>query len=128
MLLRTTRMKPALIGLAAAASLVGATSALAAISSNVYIEASKSFKLGGGQKGAFSVRGQNRGSVTVEVFASADGTDSFVAEVEPGEKFRHDFADGEAALLRNMSDNAKAHVKVKVTGKTRSLYMGYIDN
>ena len=114
----------AALGLAAVAA-VSATAAAAAISSNVYIDARKTFVLGGKQPGAFSVKGQNKGSVRVEVLAQADGAAILVASVEPGQKFDYDFAKGEGALLRNTSTQARAHVKVRVTGATKNLGMGY---
>ena len=102
-----------------------ATAAAAAINSNLYIEPAKTFVLGGGQPGAFTVSGENKGAVAVEILAQEDGSATFIARVAPGERFEQDFARGEAALLRNSSEREQAHVKVRVTGYTRSLGMRY---
>lgn len=99
--------------------------ASAAISSNVYIDAQETFVLGGKQPGAFTVKGQNKGDVTVEVFASEEGENTLVATIAPGDRFKADFAQGEAAWLRNTSASARAHVRVRITGATSNLGMGY---
>nr|WP_298928725.1 hypothetical protein [uncultured Erythrobacter sp.] len=102
-----------------------ATNTAAAISSNVYIDARETFVLGGKQPGAFTVKGQNKGKVTVEVLAQSDGDATLIATIAPGERFKQGFAKGEGALLRNTSTDARAHVKVRVTGTTKNLGMGY---
>ena len=124
-LIQSHPIKCALAGMGALATAATATSAAAAIGSNVYIDARQTFVLGGAQPGAFTVRGQNKGDVTVEVFAAEDGERVLVAVVEPGERFNADFARGEGALLRNTSAEARAHVRVRITGMTRNLGMGY---
>lgn len=109
----------------AAAAALGASAAVAAINSNLYIEPAKTFVLGGGQRGAFTVSGENLGSVAVEVLARDDGADSVIATIAPGERFEQPFARGEGALLRNTSRSQQAHVKVRVTGSTGNLGMRY---
>ncbi|MDA9918302.1 hypothetical protein N9D37_00235 [Erythrobacter sp.] len=109
----------------AALGVFAATNAVAAISSNVYIDARETFVLGGKQPGAFTVKGQNKGNVTVEVLAQSDGSSTLIAAIAPGDRFEQNFAGGEGALLRNTSTRAKAHVKVRVTGMTKNLGMGY---
>jgi hypothetical protein len=120
--------KAALIGLGVIGTVGAAftaSSSLAAINSNLYIEARKTFVLGGEQDGAFRVRGQNKGEVTVEVFASESGENTLVATAKPGDRFEAYFESGEGALLRNTSATAQAYVKVRVTGSTSNLGMSY---
>lgn len=115
-------------GLALAGAALGAVAAGAAINSNLSIEAGQTFVLGGGQRGAFAVKGANTGPVAVEVLARDGDTRTAIATVAPGAEFSHDFARGEAALLRNTSDAEAARVKVRITGSTGNLGMGHIDN
>ncbi|GMN03662.1 hypothetical protein [Erythrobacter sp. MTPC3] len=125
-LLKFRSAQAAVVALAAI-GVFTATNAAAAINSNIYIDARETFVLGGKQPGDFTVKGQNKGGVTVEVFARADGTSSLLATIAPGEKFEQDFRQGEGALLRNTSGTERAHLKVRVTGTTRNLGMSYQD-
>ncbi|MEQ8411395.1 MAG: hypothetical protein RIB52_07555 [Erythrobacter sp.] len=115
------------LALAGGAGLV-AVAASAAINSNLAIEAGQTFVLGGGQRGAFSVSGENVGPVAVEVLARDGEERVSVGTVAPGVEFQHDFARGEAALLRNTSQEQGARVKVRITGSTGNLGMGYVPN
>lgn len=115
------------LALSGAAGLT-AFAARAAINSDLGIEAGQTFVLGGGQRGAFSVKGENVGPVAVEVLARDGETRIPVGTVAPGAQFRHDFARGEAALLRNTSDSEAAKVRVRITGSTGTLGMGYVPN
>ena len=112
-------------GVATIGALAATSGAFAAINSNVYIDARETFLLGGSQPGAFSVKGENKGKVAVEVLAREDGETTLIATIAPGERFKQNFAQGEGALLRNTSEDARAHVKVRVTGTTRNLGMRY---
>jgi hypothetical protein len=118
----------ALTGVLASAAGLSAVAASAAINSNLAIEAGQTFVLGGGQRGAFSVKGENVGPVAVEVLARDGETRIPVGTVAPGAEFSHDFARGEAALLRNSSSSEAARVKVRITGSTGNLGMGYVPN
>ena len=117
----------ALAGVAALGTPFAAT-ALAAINSNLSIEPAQTFILGGGQRGAFTVSGENTGPVAVEVLARDDTGDTAVATLAPGARFEQPFARGEGALLRNTSRTATAQVKVRVTGDTGNLGMRYTPN
>ena len=123
--IRKYPVKTTLVGLASIGVALSATSAAAAIGSNVYIDANETFVLGGKQPGAFAVRGQNKGSVRVEIYAEDDEKRVLLTTLEPGERFNADFAQGEGALLRNTSSAERAHVKVRITGTTSNLGMGY---
>lgn len=118
----------ALAGAAGLAAVAAPPFASAAINSDLAIEAGQTFVLGGGQRGAFSVAGENTGPVAVTVLARGEAETVRVGTVAPGAGFRHDFARGEAALLRNTSDSEAARVKVRITGSTGNLGMGYVDN
>ena len=118
-------LKGGLIAVGAAASLGLATQAYAGISSNVYIDPAKSFVLGGAQPGDFTVRGTNRGDVQVEVYVRDGDEDRLISTIAPGERFNAGFLEGEGAILKNTSSSERAHVKVRVTGTTRNLGMGY---
>lgn len=100
------------------------------INSDLQIEAGQTFELGGGQEGSFSVTGRNSGPVAVLVFARAEGNAPPVAKdrVEPGAAVDARFESGEMALLRNTSATRTARMKLKISGDTSSLGMGYSAN
>ncbi len=100
------------------------------INSDLQIEAGQTFELGGGQEGSFTVTGRNSGPVAVLVFARAEGNAPPVAKgrVEPGAAVDTRFESGEMALLRNTSATQTARMKLKISGDTSSLGMGYSAN
>lgn len=118
----------ATIAVFALAGLAPATSGT--INSNLQIEAGKTFELGGGQEGSFTVTGRNTGPVAVEVLGRAEG--STMAQprgtVAPGGEVKASFAEGEMALLRNTSDSRMALLKLKISGDTSALGMSYSEN
>lgn len=124
MFLRSLAAAAAVLMLAAA--LLAGPSAFAAINSNLTIDPGKTFVLGGGQSGAFTVSGENTGNVAVIVLARDDEGDTELATIAPGESFKQPFARSEGALLRNTSANTRARVKLRVTGDTGDLAMRYI--
>jgi hypothetical protein len=115
----------AAIGLIIAAPAIGGT-----INSNLTIEPGKTFELGGGQKGGFTVAGRNSGSVAVEVLGRIEGAAMPVTRgiVAPGGELNARFAAGEMALLRNTSASRSAKLKLKISGDTAGLGMSYSDN
>lgn len=123
-----TLAKSGLAAIAIAGAAAFAVSTSAAINSNLYIPKAETFVLGGKQPGAFTVTGRNRGKVAVEVLARADGEETYLAKIAPGERFKQGFAQGEGALLRNTSDAEQAYVKVRITGTTSNLGMSYRPN
>lgn len=97
--------------------------------SNLTIDADGTFLLGGGQSGAFAVRGTNTGTASVLLSArpaaSALGEDRGEGEGEadralltigPGADFDQRFALGETALLHNNSATRDAELDVRVRG------------
>ena len=100
------------------------------INSNLQIEAGKTFELGGGQKGSFTVTGRNTGSVAVEVLGKAEGEAERVSRgtVAPGGDVKASFGAGEMALLRNTSTNQTARLKLTISGDTSLLGMSYSPN
>jgi len=127
----TTRARAAgmgLLGLLAASALAAAANA--AINSNLQIEPGQTFELGGGQEGSFTVTGRNTGPVAVEVLGQGEGAAASVmrATVAPGASLKASFASGEMALLRNTSNRETATLKLKITGDTEALGMGYVPN
>ena len=116
----------AIVGLA----LAGLTPALGGtINSNLQIEGGKTFELGGGQEGGFTVTGQNTGPVAVEVLAKPEGgVATMRGTVAPGGAVDARFAAGEMALLRNTSATRMATLKLKISGDTAALGMSYKDN
>ncbi|WP_285709116.1 hypothetical protein [Erythrobacter oryzae] len=119
---------------AAAVALAFAGTAVSAgeINSNLQIEAGKTFELGGGQPGGFTVTGRNTGPVAVVVLAKGAGESGGAAvvkgRVEPGANVDAAFGAGEQALLRNTSDSRMARMKLVVRGDTSSLGMTYSAN
>jgi hypothetical protein len=100
------------------------------INSNLQIEGGKTFALGGGQEGAFTVTGRNTGPVAVEVLGKVEGAQASVSRgtVAPGGDLKASFAAGETALLRNTSDSKTARLKLKISGDTAALGMSYSPN
>lgn len=99
------------------------------INSNLLIEAGKTFELGGGQEGGFTVTGRNTGPVAVEVLGKAEGGSAVMrGTVAPGGAVDARFGEGEMALLRNTSGAKMATLKLKISGDTSSLGMTYKDN
>lgn len=99
------------------------------INSNLQIEAGKTFELGGGQEGAFTVTGRNTGPVAVEVLGKPEGGAAVMrGMVAPGGAVEARFAAGEMALLRNTSSARMAALKLKISGDTSALGMSYADN
>jgi hypothetical protein len=126
-MIRSTR-KTAALFLAAALSLTAAAEA-GQITSDLRIEAGKTFELGGGQEGGFVVTGRNTGSVAVVVLGQREGKAPVVrGTVASGGEVDASFAPGEMALLRNTSGSAMARLKLKIAGETSSLGMTYSAN
>ena len=100
------------------------------INSNLQIEAGKTFELGGGQEGAFTVTGRNTGAVAVEVLGRAEGSTQAQVRgtVAPGGEVNASFGSGEMALLRNTSLTEMARLKLKISGDTSALGMSYSEN
>lgn len=120
-----------LIALMSALGLIAVTPASGGtINSNLQIEAGETFELGGGQKGGFTVSGRNTGPVAVEVLGKREGASAPVARgiVAPGGEVKADFAPGEMALLRNTSGTRGAQLKLRISGDTSALGMGYSAN
>lgn len=96
------------------------------IKSGLQIEPGQTFELGGGQRGGFTVTGTNTGPVAVEVLGKPEDAPAITrATVAPGAKLEADFGPGEMALLRNTSTARTATLKLKITGDTAALGMGY---
>jgi hypothetical protein len=109
-------------------SLSVVAAACAALTSTTTIDPNKAFRLGGGQPGAFTVRGKNVGSVAVVVFTEVDGKRDSVLTVAPGASVNASFPAKSMAVFMNTSSAATAMVAIKVTGDIRSLGMGYEAN
>lgn len=123
------RIAPRLIAAAAALAFAGTAVSAGTINSDLQIEAGKTFELGGGQRGGFTVTGRNTGPVAVVVLAQGEGRVPVVkGRVEPGAPVDAAFGAGEQALLRNTSGTRMARMMLKVSGDTTSLGMTYSAN
>ncbi len=107
---------------------LAACTTFGSITSETTIEPGKSFRLGGGQRGAFAVRGTNAGRVPVSVFVERSGKRDSVTTVAPGGAIDAEFPSSAMAIFRNSSAAASAVVRIKVTGATSGLGMGYEEN
>ena len=106
-------------------ALLSLTRPTGTIHSHLFIEAGKQFILGGNQRGAFTVKGQNVGPVTVEIREQPrSGLVVRRGVLAPGEKGRVAFAEGSTAVLVNQGSR-KAVLDLDVTGDTGSLRMTY---
>lgn len=119
---------PRLLAAAAALALAGTAISAGEINSNLQIEAGKTFELGGGQPGGFTVTGRNTGPVAVVVLAKGEGAAVVKGRIEPGAQVDAAFGAGEMALLRNTSASRMARMKLVVRGDTSSLGMTYSAN
>lgn len=95
------------------------------LSSVTSIDAGQAFRLGGGQPGAFVVRGSNTGPVEVVVFSDLRGTRDSIATLAPGARVDAEFPKGATAIFMNTSATRSASVSIKVTGNIAALSMGY---
>ena len=115
-----------------AAVLLVALSAIVAactsLTSRTTIDPGKAFRLGGGQAGAFTVRGTNSGPVPIIVFSELAGKRDSVATLAPGAPVDARFPKGATAIFMNTSSTRAATVAIKVTGDVGALGMGYEQN
>ncbi len=122
------RMRNVTVGRIVVVAGVLLLSACASITSQTSIEPGKAFRLGGGQAGAFTVRGSNSGAVPVVVFLDRDGVRDSVTTVAPGQKVDATFPSRAMAVFVNRSDTKAASLSVKITGSVSSLGMTYEAN
>lgn len=111
-----------------AAVLLSATagcSVFSSVTSQTRIDPGQSFLLGGGQPGAFVVRGRNSGSVPVIIYQDRDGRRDSLGTAPPGGEIDAEFASRTMAVFRNTSATSSATVTVKITGGGSSLGMRY---
>jgi len=107
------------------ALLVAGCTAFQSLTSTTTIDPGKAFRLGGGQQGAFVVRGVNSGSVPVIVYQERDGKRDSLGVVPPRGEIDAEFSSRSMAIFRNLSLTQQATVSIKVTGDVSSLGMGY---
>ena len=104
---------------------LGGCATFASLTSQTIIEPQKSFLLGGGQRGAFSVTGKNAGSVPVTLFVDLRGKRDSITTLAPGAPFEASFPAEAMAVIRNTSTSRNAMVNLKVRGDAASLGMRY---
>jgi hypothetical protein len=98
------------------------------VTSRTSIDPGQAFRLGGGQLGAFTVRGSNSGAVPVVVFIDRNGARDSITTVAPGQKVDATFPARSMAVFVNRSDAQGASLTVHITGIVSSLAMGYEAN
>ena len=103
-------------------------SACTSVTSRTSIDPGQAFRLGGGQPGAFTVRGSNSGAVPVVVFIDRNGQRDSITTVAPNQKIDATFPARSMAVFVNRSETQGASVTVKITGSASSLGMGYEAN
>jgi hypothetical protein len=108
--------------------LVPLVAACASLTSTTSIDPGKAFRLGGGQPGAFVVRGTNMGPVPVIVYSEVAGKRDSLATAAPGQRIEAQFPKSAMAVFTNTSTSRTAVVAITVTGDTRSLAMTYEAN
>lgn len=111
----------------AAAACVLIPAAAHAGHSELEVPPADTFLLGGEQKAPMIVSGRNVGTTGVTILAQTDAgsAETFIAAVAPGGSFRHAYAPGEVALIRNQSARDTARLSVDFTGSPASLSMTY---
>lgn len=107
---------------------LAACATFGSLNSETTIPPGQAFRLGGGQRGAFSVRGTNAGGVPVSVFLETAGKRDSVTTVLPGAEIDAEFPSGAVAIFRNASPASPAVVRIKVTGAISNLGMRYEPN
>jgi hypothetical protein len=116
------------ITLAACAALLAATFVLFATpvsaGGGTYIDAGRTFMLGGEQETELQVRGRNTGNVPVEFLLMANGKERSVVIIAPGKTAELRIPAGSTALFRNASDR-KAVMKFELTDEVNKLSMRY---
>lgn len=93
--------------------------------SNLQVPASDTFLLGGDQATTLKVSGKNVGTTSVVILSRVGDKETVIATVAPGQRFAHDYAVGETALIRNQSTTEPARLSVDFTGSPSSLSMRY---
>jgi hypothetical protein len=78
------------------------------VTSRTSIDPGQAFRLGGGQLGAFTVRGSNSGAVPVVVFIDRNGARDSITTVAPGQKVDATFPARSMAVFVNRPMH-KAH-------------------
>ncbi|MFM7349526.1 MAG: hypothetical protein ACKO01_08555 [Erythrobacter sp.] len=124
------RISPSLrhYALPLAMAVLSVPAAAGELNSNLQIEPSQFFELGGGQPGSFTVTGRNTGPSVVVIYALASDDEASLVErgtVAPGGTVDATFRPGEMAVLRNTSTMETARLKLKVSGDISSLGMTY---
>jgi hypothetical protein len=115
---------PRVLGLA----IISVMTACASLTSTTTIEPGKAFRLGGGQDGAFSVRGTNTGPVAIVVSSELGGKRDSLLTLAPGAPVDVAFPKSAMAVFMNTSSTQSAIVAIKVTGDIGTLGMGYEQN
>jgi hypothetical protein len=112
----------------AAAALALVPAAALAGHSELEVRPADTFLLGGEQKAEMIVSGRNTGQTTVTVLAATDGSspEILIATVAPGASFKHAYAPGQIAMIRNASTRETARLSVDFTGSPSSLSMAYL--
>lgn len=103
-------------------------SACTSVTSRTSIDPGQAFRLGGGQPGAFTVRGSNSGVVPIVVCVDRHGQRDSVTTVAPDQKIDATFPARAMAVFVNRSETQGASVTVKITGSASSLGMSYEAN
>ncbi|WP_298173217.1 hypothetical protein [Novosphingobium sp.] len=97
--------------------------------SELTVPPAETFLLGGEQQAEMVVSGRNTGQTGVVILAKTgpaeDAPETVIATVAPGGQFRHAYAPGEIALIRNQSPSETARLSVDFTGNASSLSMSY---
>lgn len=114
------------LSLAAALALV--PTAVWAGHSELDVPPADTFLLGGEQQTNMVVAGRNTGTTTVAVLSATDDSspEVLIATLAPGASFKHAYAPGEIAMIRNQSNRETAHLSVDFTGNPSSLSMAYL--
>jgi len=107
---------------------LGGCASFGSLTSTTTIEPDKAFRLGGGQPGAFYVRGTNSGTVPIVVFSELDGKRDSVTTIAPGAPVDARFPKSATAIFKNTSSTQTATVSIKVTGDINALGMRYEQN
>lgn len=93
-----------------------------------WIDAGKTFLLGGEQKAAFNVEGSNTGPVPVEIYSQSRENSAdrkLIMTLAPGRKFALAIEPGQIAAFKNAAPRQRAKLKLKLTEDVSRLSMRY---
>ncbi len=120
-------MKKSIVNIITATILSAVIFSSCSLTSGLTIEPNKSFELGNGRHGSYTVTATNKKKMPIDVYQiNEQNVQTLVATLQPGDTETLRVAANNTLILKNNS-NDTALVNVKINGDTQ-LSMGYKEN